>query len=443
MKTCAKCGYVGGCGCVFVHVAGELICKACDASARGVALDGDVRAEMDAWNGTNARNQNEMKKKIHPGQLANMKKQAGVVDKPHTLKTCTKCGYTAARADLFEDVAGMPFCLKCRYEARKEYLPLELFNELEAARVSSAQTPVVSKMEKAETAPEPRFPDGPTLVYVGWEEKVASWPHQMMREYAASLGLEFFFVSRNSNFYQTASYVKKAAIVGMWNGNQFISPQAAKLCRAQNIPHFFIEWGMLPQKQHCFVDPRGMCGDSILMEDLNWVTASDMAKLAETRAQLQAKYPLKNEGFILVPLQIENDSQVLFYSKYKRMSDFVEEIEALYPDKRIIVRPHPQTGNKNPRFSRAEVAKDGDFLEWASRAEKVVGITSTTLYEAAILGVPVEAHGVHPLARHSNHNRVCAGALALRIPVKGKIQDVLTRFGFNNLRASARRTETF
>ena len=147
MKTCAKCGYVGGCGCVFVHVAGELICKACDASARGVALDGDVRAEMDAWNGTNARNQNEMKKKIHPGQLANMKKQAGVVDKPHTLKTCTKCGYTAARAELFEDVAGMPFCLKCRYEARKEYLPLELFNELEAARVSTAQT------KKVETAP--------------------------------------------------------------------------------------------------------------------------------------------------------------------------------------------------------------------------------------------------------------------------------------------------
>jgi hypothetical protein len=62
----------------------------------------------------------------------------------------------------------------------------------------------------------------------------------------------------------------------------------------------------------------------------------------------------------------------------------------------------------------------------------VVGITSTCLLEAAVLGVPVEAWGDHPLKTHPPHmhDRVAAGALALSVPRGGDIKPILDRFGY-------------
>jgi len=66
----------------------------------------------------------------------------------------------------------------------------------------------------------------------------------------------------------------------------------------------------------------------------------------------------------------------------------------------------------------------------------VIGITSTCLYEAAILGVPVVALGDHPLRLQPKylHERVLAGALALRVDREtGNLADVLDRFGIRPL----------
>src|SRR5690606_33125721 len=174
---------------------------------------------------------------------------------------------------------------------------------------------------------------------------------------------------------------------------------AAELCRKRGIPHFFFEQGMLPQSASFFVDPKGFCGDSVLNGDLSWVTDADMERLHAKRAELQKKYPLNNEGFILAPLQIHNDSQVLYYSQYKNMDEFITDVESLYHDDRIVARPHPKGGKKHT-FARAEEVFEGDFLAWAARSKEVVCITSTCLYEAAILGVPVTAFGDHPLHTH-------------------------------------------
>jgi hypothetical protein len=186
---------------------------------------------------------------------------------------------------------------------------------------------------------------------------------------------------------------------------------------------------MLPQSASFFVDPKGFCGDSVLNGDLSWVTDADMERLHAKRAELQKTYPLDNEGFILAPLQIHNDAQVLYYSQYKNMDEFIADVESLYPDDRIIARPHPNGGKKHS-FKRAEEVFEGDFLAWAARAKEVVCITSTCLYEAAILGVPVRALGDHPLATHPRamHDKVCAGALALCVPRGGDIKPVLDRF---------------
>lgn len=267
----------------------------------------------------------------------------------------------------------------------------------------------------------------PTLAFSGWGNEEN---HAFLKKYAQQIGCRYHWNGLKNNVHHTGEQFKKAAMVAIWNGKQFTTPLIAELCRKRNIPHFFFEYGMLPQEKTFFVDPKGFCGDSILNGNLDWVTDEDMQRLYDKRAELQKQHPLKNEGFILAPLQTHNDAQVLYYSHYRDMNEFIADVEAGYPDDRIIVRPHPK-GEKSHVFTRAEEIFEGDFLSWAARSSRVVAITSTCLYEAAVLGVPVTAFGDHPFKTHPPelHDKVAAGALALCVQRDGEIKPILDRFG--------------
>jgi hypothetical protein len=221
----------------------------------------------------------------------------------------------------------------------------------------------------------------------------------------------------------------------IWNGLQYGTPLATRLCRRRGIPVCYLEWGILPQSNTFLVDPCGFCADSILAKDLSWVTKEDVKRLHQVRAELQERYPLRPGKNVLAVLQIENDTQVLYFSPYRNMEEFISDVEGMYPTGRIVARPHPRS-SATRSFTRAKVKGGGEFLEAAAKSGVVVGITSTCLYEAAILGVQVVALGDHPLRlqpRHL-HERVLAGALALRIDRSdGDLGPVLDRFGIRPL----------
>jgi hypothetical protein len=258
----------------------------------------------------------------------------------------------------------------------------------------------------------------------------------LVRRYAESHGCSYEWLDLKADLFDVAGKIKSAAMAVIWNGMQGAGPLASRICRLRGIPVCYVEWGLVPQAASFTIDPLGFCGDSILAQDLSWVTDADLRQLVQARANLQKQYPLQPRGHVLAALQIENDSQILYFSRYRNMHEFISDVEAKYPLSRIIARLHPKSREMSPPFARAEVEQGGEFLDAASQASLVVSTTSTCLYEAGILGVPVVALGDHPLRAQPKamHERVLAGALALRVDrVLGDMSTVLDRFGIRPL----------
>lgn len=253
----------------------------------------------------------------------------------------------------------------------------------------------------------------------------------VLRGLAHLYGLEYHFVHTAEDTFRSAAHVLESSLVCIWNGKQLGSSLMSTLCESRGIPKFHLEWGMLPQSHTYFVDPEGFCGDSILNYNLEWVTSEDIEEYKQLQSKLQSNYSLGNEGYILIPLQRTTDSQILYYTKYNSMQEFVAEIEYMYPNNKILIKPHPKEPQINISTKHDIANPKDDFLELASKASLVVGLTSTSLYEAAILGKPVVSIGDHPLRNNllSKRDQLLAGITVLRTKrTPDSIKSVLDRF---------------
>jgi hypothetical protein len=257
----------------------------------------------------------------------------------------------------------------------------------------------------------------------------------VVETYARRFGLEVVSFGKNSSMFQVADHLKQAAFVFIWNGSQGETGLAARLCHIRQIPHVIFEQGLLPQTTTWLFDRMGYCGDSSLCGELDWVTDADLALLAEVRGTLQATHPIEDQGYILVPLQVHNDSQVLYHTGVNGMDELMQQVSETFPGRDIVVRPHPKsTARRESRWPNIRIEGSGTFLDWARSASMVVGLTSTCLYEAAILGKPVMAMGAHPLNRNrpegdDHRDRMLAALLAHRVDRQGgDITPLLERF---------------
>jgi len=268
------------------------------------------------------------------------------------------------------------------------------------------------------------------------------------KRYAADYGLPYKFASKSEPAYRkkVSGLLDEAAFVFVWNGLQNHTPLAVEYCKRNGVPYCVFEYGMLPQSDTFFIDPCGLVGRSKLMGELSWVTKQDIEAMVAKRELLQKQHPISDNGDILLVMQIWQDTQVLYNTPYRTMYDFVYHMGEVFGKDRIVVRPHPQgEQDYSDTGVRVQNPKTIGFLDAASAVHSVVGLTSTCLYEAGILGKAVLALGDHPMRQHTyaEHDRVCAGQLALTINRgTGRVAPIFERFGIRPLCSQPLRSES-
>lgn len=240
---------------------------------------------------------------------------------------------------------------------------------------------------------------------------------------------------------QNEEAITHADLLVIWNGQQPEQRSVVAWAERQCVPTIFFEQGIIDQKANYSWAVEGFNAASELNRAV-LATSEQRANLATVREQLQQQYPLEPNGTVLVPLQLHRDTQVRYSTPYRTMDEFVECLAVAYPSQPVVLRTHPRYSGAMHRRSwpsNFRFETDGSFLQAAAKASVVVGLTSTCLWDAAVLGVPVVAWGDHPLRRQPRrfHDDVTAIHLWRNLPRSTPIGTVLDRLGLRYERGTA------
>ena len=208
--------------------------------------------------------------------------------------------------------------------------------------------------------------------------------------------------------------MKRLQHVFIWNGQRDFFQPALSYLAARNIPVTYMEAGFFPQDQHFYLDRYGVNQKCRLMsDDLGWVGEKHLERIRTTRDNFFGNISLLNEDYVLIPLQVPTDANIVYCSRFTSgMQEFIDYICDIYKGReRLVFKVHPKDPyNGQYRFYGHETS-DANFAELLSRAKKVHGITSSTLYEAALAGIETISEGESLLNRHSHQVKKLLAAM--------------------------------
>ena len=173
------------------------------------------------------------------------------------------------------------------------------------------------------------------------------------------------------------------------------------------------EW--FPQREFIYFDPRGTNGNSSLFTDpLDWLEDEDFARLAEAREQYRDGHEIADKGYVLIPLQLEEDTQIRFWSPFPTMEAFIAHCRRAFQGRKVIFRKHPKDKRNYECLTQES---NGDLKKLICGASLVYGINSTVLLEAALIGKPVVTVGKSLLSIGPSRDHALAALLARQVPV--------------------------
>jgi len=220
--------------------------------------------------------------------------------------------------------------------------------------------------------------------------------HVALSEWYLKHGVLFVPVDENDKTADMLNAIQPEGVL-VWNGLVREVPKGSWRI-------FYQEQGWFAQQHTMYLDSVGVCGAA--MADLQpdpdigeefyrWREAHiqryTKAFATKTLAPSASWQKVPDPPYVLVMGQNEGDTS-LKWSPIPRMRDLVKLV-LRSTDLPVVFRPHPSSHpalDKNPRLT---VNSGSPLYPTMERASAVVGLTSTTLLEAALIGVPTVALG--------------------------------------------------
>lgn len=181
-------------------------------------------------------------------------------------------------------------------------------------------------------------------------------------------------------------------VLFIWNGQMNPEKRLIERAKQKGIPIIYSELGWLPQAGTFYFDYKGIAVNSSLsdweyyplrpeeVKDLNnflWYY-----KVAVNKNTIPVK-----DDFVLVPLQVENDSQIILHSRIKSMQELIDYTRKFIKGK-IVYKAHPKDEKKLIIPKGCELVKD-NLHGYLQSCKYVVTINSTVGVEALTYGKPV------------------------------------------------------
>lgn len=176
----------------------------------------------------------------------------------------------------------------------------------------------------------------------------------------------------------------------------------------------FVEYGFFPQSDYVYVDKLGVNQECSLMnDDLDWINENHLNALEALRANFLKDYRAETPEYILVPLQVPDDANILNSSRFcNGMQEFIDYIDALYADNvKVVFKAHPKDPHRHSYQYHNREVSELPFMTLLAKAEKVHGITSSTLYEALLAGVEVISEGTSLINVHRHQTEKLLAAM--------------------------------
>ncbi|SIR06492.1 capsular polysaccharide export protein, LipB/KpsS family [Aeromonas hydrophila] len=194
--------------------------------------------------------------------------------------------------------------------------------------------------------------------------------------------------------------LKSAISIVMWNGSiPILFDFVKRYIHSIGKKFLYAECGFFPQKEYFYLDRMGInFNRELATDDLGWVSDSHYQRLVDLREQFfENVNPFKLEhDYVFCPLQLPDDSNIMMNSQFHHgMQDFIDYINEFYQNShlKVVFKPHPKDFNSySYDFGNAIVVHE-DSRSLILGAERIHGINSTVIFEAALAGKDIYCEG--------------------------------------------------